>query len=242
MKKIIVCLLLLFCLACSNKSKPYLVAIDKQWYSVALNGQTEFLNGFITDLLLETAKENKIEIKLISANWDNILEGLSLNKYQAVFSALNPYNFNMAKYDFSDEIIKTGYVLVVGKDKKYKDLNDLKNRHVGYLSGSGSLLILQKYINIFDEAYGSIPVMLGDITKNKIEGAVLSIIPAYKYVSDLFYDELKIIDPTINDQSIRIITIKNENTAFLKMFNVSLKSLEKKGKIKELLIKWGLPN
>lgn len=240
-KKFILCLCLFFCLACSDRSKPYLIAIDKQWYSIALNGQQEYLNGFISELLLEIAKENKIEIKLISVNWNDILDGLVLNKYQAVFSALVPYNFNKAKYDFSNDIIKTGYVLIVEKHKKFKNLKDLKNKHVGYIRGEASLEILQKYTDIFDEVYDFIPTMLGDITITKIEGALLSVIPAYRYVSDLFYDELKIIEPPINDQAIRLITLKNQNNDLLEIFNDTLRKLERKGKIKELLIKWGLP-
>lgn len=242
MKKAIFFFLLFFCLSCSDRSQPYLIAFDKQWYSVALDGQLEFLNGFIKDLLLEIAKENKIEIELITANWNDILEGLDLNKYQAVFSVMEPYNFNLAKYDFSYEIIKTGYVLVVGKDKKYKGLEDLKEKHVGYLIEADSLVILQKNTDIFDEAYDFIPQMLGDITKTVIEGAVLPVIPAYRYVSDLFYNELQIIKPAINKQAIRVVALKGQNKAFLKLFNASLNKLEKKGKIKELLIKWGLPD
>jgi ABC-type amino acid transport substrate-binding protein len=83
--------------------------------------------------------------------------------------------------------------------------------------------------------------MLEDIIETKIEAAILSVIPAYKYVSDLF-SNLKIIHPPINDQAIRLVTLKNQNEDLLRLFNSSLKKLEKSGKIKELKVKWGLPN
>lgn len=242
MKKIIIGLFLFICISCSNKSTSYSIAIDKGWYSVVLNGQTDFLNGFITDLLLEIAKENKIEINLISTNWDTIFDGLNMNKYQAIFSVLDPYNFNRAKYDFSSDIIKTGFVLVISKKQNYKNLGDLKEKHVGYLRGSNSLIFLQKNIQIFDETYDSIPVMLEDITKMKIEGAVLSIIPAYRYVKDLFYNDLKMVLPPINAQAIRLLTLKGQNKRLLILFNKSLEKLQKNGKLKELETKWGLPN
>lgn len=242
MKKIIICLILLFANACSDKSNPYTIAVDKNWYSIVLNGQATFVNGFITDLLLEIAKENKIEIKLISVNWDDIFDGLRKNKYHAVFSSLEPYNFNLARYDFSSAILKTGYVLVIGIKDNYKNLNDMKDKHVGYLRGSDSLVIIQKNTNIFDNVYDSVPTMLEDITKSKIDGAILSIIPAYKYVSDLFYKDLKIVYPPINDQSIRLLTLKNKNKEIIRLINKSLEKFKKNGKLKELEMKWKLPN
>jgi ABC-type amino acid transport substrate-binding protein len=240
-KKILIWLLI-FCFSCSVKSAPFSIAIDKNWYSIALNGQEASLNGFITDLLLELAKENKIEISLINANWDNILDGLNSNKYQAVFSALQPYNFNESRYDFSKAIIKTGYVLVAGIKDKYKNLEDMKEKHVGYIRSSDSLVIIQKYVNIFDEVYDNAAMMLGDITKTKIDGAVLSVIPAYRYVSDLFYNELKIVYPPINDQAIRLLTLKDKNKKFMKLFNNTLEKFKKNGKLKELKSKWKLPD
>lgn len=242
MKKIFLCLFLLLCFSCSDKSNPYSIAVDKNWYSIALNGQESFLNGFITDLLLEISKENKIEIKLINANWDDIFDGLRLKKYQAIFSAIDPYNFNIAKYDFSTEILKTGYVLVIGINDKYKSLNEMQEKHVGYLRGSSSLVILQKYSNIFNEVYDTTPDMLSDITKTKLQGAILPVIPAYKFVSDLFYKDLKIVYPPLNDQAIRLLTLKNQNKEILKIFNKTLEKFKKNGKLKELQKKWGLPN
>jgi len=241
-KRILFCIVLLFCIACSVKKPTYSIGIDKNWYSIALNGQQAFLNGFIKDLLLEIAKENKIEIKLREVNWDDIFDGLKLNRYQAIFSALEPYNFNKAKYDFSYEIIKTGYVLVIGKQEDYENLEDMKNKHVGYLRGEDSLVILQKYVNIFDEVYASVSVMLEDITKLKIEGAILSIIPANKFVSDLFSEELKIVYPPVNDQAVRLLTLKDQNKELLDLFNKTLEKFHENGKIKELEVKWGLPN
>jgi len=118
----------------------------------------------------------------------------------------------------------------------------MPNTHIGYLRGSSSLVILQQHADIFDEAYASIPSMFSDITKMKTEGALASIIPAYKYVKDLYPKELKLVLPPINDQAIRLVTLKNRNTDLLDLFNSGLKELERSGKLKELKIKWQLPH
>lgn len=225
-----------------DRSTPYTIAVDKNWYSLVLDGQGAFLNGFITDLLLEIAKENKIEINLISVNWDDIFDGLKKNKYQAVLSSMEPYNFNLAKYDFSSDIISTGYVLVIAKNKNYKNLSDMVEKHVGYISGADSLVILQKYEKIFDSGYDNAAVMLSDITKTILDGAVLSIIPANKYVNDLFYNDLKLVYPQINNQAIRLVTLKDQNKHLMKLFNKSLEKFKKNKKLNQLKEKWQLPD
>lgn len=241
MKKIIWCLILLFSTSCIGRSKPYTIAVDKNWYSLVLDGQASFLNGFITDLLLEITKENKVEIRLISVNWDDIFDGLNKKKYEAVLSPLEPYNFNLAKFDFSSDIISTGYALVISKNQNYKSLADMLEKRVGYINGSDSLVMLQKYLKILDVGYDSAAIMLTDITRTKLDGAVLSIIPAYKYVNDLFYNDLKLVFPPLDNQAIRLITLKNQNAHLMKMFNKSLDKLKKNKKLAALKEKWQMP-
>jgi len=67
-KKIIVCLLLFVLFSCEDGSKPYSIAIDKNWYPIVLNGQESLVNGFFSEVLLQIAKNKKIEISLVDTN------------------------------------------------------------------------------------------------------------------------------------------------------------------------------
>ena len=169
---------MLFVSCKGTEKRPYTIAIDKNWYSIVLNGQEANLNGFLSEVLLTIAKNKKIEFKLIEANWDVIFNDLDRKKYQAIFSALEELNFNVAKYDFSEDIIKTGFVLITAKGAKYENLNDLSTKHVGYLGGSNSLALLQKHQDIFASPYDALPTLLDSIIKGDTQAAILSIIPA----------------------------------------------------------------
>ncbi|NGX62990.1 MAG: L-cystine-binding protein FliY [Candidatus Anoxychlamydiales bacterium] len=241
MKKILLCLLAFLMISCQVKKSTNSIAMDKNWKAIVLNGQEANLNGFMNDLLLEIAKKKKTSFQLIDNSSDNLLLDLKKRKYKAAFSSVEPYNFNKAKYDFSTDIIKTGYVLITSKDAAFTSLADMSNKHVGYISDSQSILFLQKYEDIFEEKYTVVPQMLDDIVNGTIEGAIISIIPAYKYVKDLYQNELKIVDPPLNDQSIRIVTLKGENTELLNLFNSSLQEMKKSNFLKDLKEKWGLP-
>ncbi|NGX29017.1 MAG: L-cystine-binding protein FliY, partial [Candidatus Anoxychlamydiales bacterium] len=239
MRKIIICLLLLLVSCKGTEKRPYTIAIDKNWYSIVLNGQEANLNGFLSEVLLTIAKNKKMEFKLIEANWDDIFNDLDRKKYQAIFSALEELNFNVAKYDFSEDIIKTGFVLITAKGAKYENLNDLSTKHVGYLKDSPSLALLQRHQDIFASPYDALPTLLDSIIKDDTQAAILSIIPAYKYVSDLYQNELKIIEPSLTDQAIRLVTLKDENRDLLNLFNKSLEKLKKDNQLDKLKEKWG---
>lgn len=241
MKRIIFFVAILFLISCEQKSKPYSIAIDKNWFSLALNGQQSSLNGFINDLLLEITSEKKIYFEIVDSNFDELSSGLMKKKYDAILSSMEPYNFNRAKYDFSDDIIKTGFVLVVSMEDTFKALKDMENKHVGYISETGSVIFLQKYPQIFQQAYISVPLMLDDIVNGNLQGAILSVIPANKYVMDLYKNYLKIVYPPINDKAIKLVTLKNQNDELLQIFNSSLSKMKKNMKLNQLKKKWSLP-
>jgi ABC-type amino acid transport substrate-binding protein len=239
MKKIFVFFIFFILFSCQDSSKPYTIAVDKNFYSITLDGQRSNLNGFINDLLLEIAKIKKIEISLVDANFDNIYDNLYKGKYDAIFSSIDPYNFNLAKYDFSKDVLKTGFALVLPINSKSKSLDELTNTHIGYIKGSQSVYILQKYLNIFIEGYDSIPQMLDDIVSMQLEGALVPVLLANKYVFDLYQNDLKISFPLLDDESIKIITIKDKNKAFLKLFDSALDKLAKNHTLDNLKKKWG---
>ncbi|NGX33826.1 MAG: Arginine-binding extracellular protein ArtP [Candidatus Anoxychlamydiales bacterium] len=242
MKKILFCIALIFLVSCAGKkTKPYSIAMDKSWYSLALNGEIANLNGFINDFLLDITKEKKIYFEVIDSNFDELTLDLKKKKYDVILSAIEPYNFNKAKYDFSKDIIKTGFVLITSNKAAYKSLSDMSNKHVGYISETGSDIFLQKYEGIFEEPYVFVSKMLDDIVNGTLEGAILSIIPAYQYISDLYQNDLRIVYPPLNDQAIRVVTLKDQNQDLLNIFNTSLSQMKKNNKLEELKKKWSLP-
>ena len=244
MKKIFLLFsILLFLASCSSESyNTFSIARDKNWYASELNGEEKNVDGFVMDVLLEIAKDRDIEIELVNSSWDNLFLNLNKKHYEAVLSSLEPYNFNRAKYSFSKDLLKIGYSLIVLKDSKISSLKELNNKHVGYLKGDSSITFLQAHDEIFDEGYTNIPQMLDDIISGKIKAGIISIIPAYKYVSDLYYDYLKISNDLLSDNAIRLITLKNKNKRLLNIFNSSLQKLERSGKLKKLKEKWGFPD
>ena len=240
MKKILFLFSLFLIYSCSNQEDRYSVGVDPFWYSIQVNGQGRYLNGFISDLLLEIADEKKIDIKLVETSWDNLILGLEQEKYKCCFSTLDEYNFNQANFDFSDEILKTGYALVLRKDEEIKTLNNFEDGYIGYIFDDPSRNIIDKDENIQEVGYDFESVMLNDLKNEKIDGCILPIMVARKYVSDLFSDYLKISNDLLSPQSIKLIALKDQNKELIKNFNKVLVKLQKNKKLKMLKTKWGL--
>ncbi|MBN2479655.1 MAG: transporter substrate-binding domain-containing protein [Parachlamydiales bacterium] len=242
-KSLLFLFLIVFLVSCGKVQHRNSIAKDSYWYGIALNGQTNLVNGFINDVLIEISKIKNIEIEIVEVNWNNIIWELESQNVAAAFTSMDKFNFNLDKYDFSNDILKTGYSLIQRKNTNFQSLNEMKNKHVGYIRGERSEFLIDQTQDVYGEVYDFIPDMLKDLENDRIEAAILSVIPAYKYVSDLYEETLKInfSDP-ITDQSIKIMTLKNQNNEFLKILNSGLEDLEKSGKLKDLKIKWGLPN
>jgi ABC-type amino acid transport substrate-binding protein len=241
MKKIkfLLVLLLLFSASCTKKKKNfYTIGIDQNYPNLTINGQRGNLNGYIQDLFIEISQESNENITLVQDSYDNLNANLKKNKYVSILSTMPKVNFNLAKYDFSKEILNVGEALIVRKDSNYKSLNDLEKKHIGYISDNSLYDVLQKR-EIFEVKYINIPTALEDVENNKIEAVVLPILLASKYIEDNQYN-LKILYPLLTEDSFRILTLKNKNEKFLKFIDFYLEKLEKNQKLKNLKEKWHL--
>ncbi len=212
------------------------IGVDPLWYPIDFGKETSYVNGYTEDLLLEMAQYSGAQFELIQANWDNLLDGLKQGKYDAVITTLPPYEYNRAKYDFSENLLDLGPVLIVPLKAEKRDLTELQGELVGVITNDPSMLILAKHPSIIIRNYNSIPELLNALVKGEIEGALLNQIPAVNYVRDLYSTALEIVGKPMTDQGIHFIGPKGE----LKPLNKNLEALRKKKILAQLQKKWQL--
>ncbi|MBI5346620.1 MAG: amino acid ABC transporter substrate-binding protein [Chlamydiae bacterium] len=232
-------LLTLFLCGCSSKKETYVIGIDKSFYGLEAQGQQKHLYGFIEELLSEIASEMKVEFNLTFANWDSIMFDLEKGKYQAVFSSMVPHNFTESRYDFSKNFFPTGPVLIIPLSDKNIALEKIKNKHAGVITGSNSILILQKYPDITPQSFDSIPALLDGVVMGDVDLALLDITLAYPYIKDIYSESLKIGSSPLNDEGLRLISMKDQQKKLMTVFDKGLKALEKNKKLKAIEEKWG---
>ena len=217
------------------------IGIDSTWYPIDFGTQTAYVNGFVEELLLEIAKNSGIELERVSANGDSLYEEMKRGRYDAVLSALPPYDFNLAKYDFSENFLELGPVLIVPLASRAGSLQDMKGKIVGTIDGDAAIELLQPCPEVIPRgSYASIPELLNAVASSEIDGALLDLVPAASYLTDLFAGRLKMGTAPLNSSGLHLVTLKDKHGWFLAQFNRTLQQMKKKERLDPILQKWTL--
>lgn len=235
---IFISLLLLF--ACGSSQKGYLIGIDPSWYPVELMGREKNVQGFSLELLGEIAKVQNINISTLAVSWDNILPKLQNKDVDAILSSMRPYTFLENVYDFSEPFLLTGPVLVMPFDSSINSIAGLNGKEIAVIRDSSAVEILEKNPEVLIRVYDTVPQALNDIVANVIDGAVINGLIAEGYTLDLYQKKLKVVTPPLDDEGLRLISLHNNASHLIKVFNAGLSELKKSGKYDKLTKKWSL--
>lgn len=244
MKLKLITLLLCVLLACSCSGKKtkstYEIGIDPSWYPLQVPAQEKSLLAFSIELLVEIAKKERIQLAISTVNWDNLVQGLDEKKYDAILGSLPLYNFNVKKYSFSELYLKTGPVLVIPENSSIKGVKDLRGKEVGIVHGSSAAVLLQTAPGVILRNYDTVPATLADLFDQQLEAAAVPAIIAQDYVRNFYSGTLKIVGSPLNDEGLRLITLREAHPDLLRRFNKGLAAIKKNGEYEKLLKKWGL--
>ena len=236
--------LLAFFSSCSSSNEQsrhgtYRIGIDSTWSPLNFDKQQPYVNGYIEDILLEISRYNGISFEKIPADFNTLQDGLNKGKYDAILSSMPPLIFNTAKYDFSQNFLNTGLVLVTNATAKYGSLKDLSNELVGIVAGSPASIVIEQNPKIIIRTYLSIPALLSGVMNGEIEAAVVDRLPAASYVRDLYNTKLKIIDTPLTTSGLHAIAKKGSGR-IIHLFNQAIDHMKKKKILNSLEKKWQL--
>ncbi|MCP5509611.1 MAG: amino acid ABC transporter substrate-binding protein [Chlamydiales bacterium] len=240
MKRIFICLACLL-VGCGSMAKsPYRIAVDPSWYPLDLMGKEANVYAFSSDILKAISKKEGIPIDRVNVSWDDTLEGLQKDLYDGVLSPLPPYNFNRAKYDFSDLYLPTGYVLVIPARSSMKQLKKMQDAEIAVQKDSEAERILDLYPSTIPRFYVSPSVALDKLAKGEYKGVIMNVIPAVSFIEDKYADQLKISGDPLNDAGLRLIAIKGKRSELIEQFNEGLKKIKRDGTFDKLVEKWNV--
>lgn len=222
-----------------NPRTVYRVGIDPNWGPLDFGNQQPYVNGYTEELLLQMARYHGVAFKKSTGDNAKLIAGLKKGRYDAVLTSMPPYEFNKAKFDFSQNFLNTGLVLVMNEEAKYSDLSDLSDELVGIVTNSPAALIVEKNPKVIIRTYSSIPETLDAIVAGEIEAAVLPRLPVFAYVRDLYNEKLKIAPEPLTKEGLHAIAKKGSGS-FIRMFNKSIERMKKKHSLESLEKKWQL--
>jgi polar amino acid transport system substrate-binding protein len=227
--------------SCNQGGKNVIrIGIDPTFSPLNFEEMQPYVNGYIEDVLLEVSRFSGMHFEKINANWDTLLEGLDNRSYDAIISSMPPYNFNLAKYSFSQNFLELGPVLVVPSNSHYSDLDALSGELVGVIKGDPSVLVIEKHPEVIIRTYHTIQDLLNAVANGDIEAAVLDYLPAQSYLRDLYVGRLRIATKPLTDVGLQALTLKDQSSRFMRLFNQAIDQMKKKKVLISLRKKWNL--
>jgi polar amino acid transport system substrate-binding protein len=101
-------------------------------------------------------------------------------------------------------------------------------------------LLLESNPGIFISPCESIAEVIDLLQSGGAQGALLPLLTAQAYTEGSLRNTFMIVSPPLNDEGIRLITLKDENPKLIKDFNKGLEKLRKTGFYDQNLSKWNL--
>ncbi len=238
--KIFISLLVIFISGCGKdtSNQCYRIGVDPTFFPIELKGQTINMFAFSNELLQEISRIETMKFTLINTSWDNLLEGLKLNKYDGALSSLTSNLINNAKYSFSNTYIKTGPVLIVPIKESGISLKDLGGKIVAIEKTEIQLELMSQYTNVEIVFYDRIQSVLNDVGSGKYNACLIPTIQANAYAKNISYNQLTINSDPLTTEGVKLITLNNENTELITLFNNGLKKLIDNGRYNQLMEKW----
>ncbi len=230
-------MLLLIAVGCTSHKAPIRVGVDPNWNEIDSRGRERYLGGFTQELLLEISSYDGAPFELIHANPDSLYDGLARGQYDVVVSALPRYSYNQARYDFSENMISLGPVLIVPQTSRIKNLGSIVGS-VGLLEGSRDGLLLTPYPNLQMRTYPSVAALLEAVARGETQGGLLDRLTAQGFVNDLYAGQLRIATAPLTEEGIHFTAPKDN--PYMQRLETAVKSLRKKKKLQALRAKWGL--
>lgn len=214
----------------------YRIGRDPVWSPLDLKNDTYNVTAFTDALMREIGKAEGVNLELVDTSSVVLFSDLCRGKYEAVITSIAPND----RFDFSSPLILLGPVLVVREDSEIKTLNDLKNRKVGVNAYDASERIAGTVPGTLIKLYDNMPVALDDLAKGELEGVLIASMQAHALIPHRYSGVLRITTPPLNEDGIRLATLKKRGRALVTLFNRGVKKIKKKGLYKYLRLEYGV--
>lgn len=226
--------------SCSSSNKVYKIGVDPSWFPLDVAGKEPYVLAFSHELLQKIGRLKQCEFQRIAFSWDDMLQAVDKGQCQGILSSLQPYVFNLEKYQFSEVFLSTGPVLVMRDNATKSEVDQLYEKEIAVLSQNDEQLLIQKYPDVLLRTYDSLPMALVDLSTGAIDGVLIDYLKALSYVTDMYAGQLKIASAPLNHEGLKLVTMQGQSKRLVHLFNAGLKELQNTGEYAALLKKWKL--
>ncbi len=167
----------------------FVVGVDISHPPLSYLDENGELVGFDIDVLRAVADSLDIDIEFVPIEWVDKLELLKKNKIDCVASGFSLTEERKKNYEMTQPYFKNAQIILVLKEKGYKDIKDLKGKTIVGQANTVGMEVLKnsdKYQNIFREIkeYPSTISGVSDVKNRGADAAITDISTITKILND----------------------------------------------------------
>lgn len=201
--------------------------------------ETQEIVGFDVDLIKEIGKRIGLEVEIVPAAFDTIIQALNAGKYDCVVSAMTITEEREKEVDFSDPYIDSNQSLAVKKGSDIRSLEDLAGKVVGVQRGTTGELKAQELKEQYGiaeiKSYDDTLLAFEDLRAGRVD-AVINDLPvtAYLVQKDNSFEIVAEI-PTGEQYG---IAFREDSDELREAVNQALKEIKEDGTYDQIYQKW----
>jgi len=206
--------------ACGTSSQGSKKAIffDPSWPNASVGSKKANVTGLVIDYITHQ-QERPYDF----STHDHLLYQLEQKECAAIIASIPDVGINREKYAFSEPLIRTGPLFVT---KVGDTSTSFENKKIALEENSPAYLIAQKIENATLALYTDISKAFEDLSQGKVDAILCGALTAKSYLSGIYKGQLRAATEPLNDEGIRVITLKGHSFTF--------------GEIADLKKRWGL--
>ncbi len=199
------------------------------------------MSGFDYDLLTEIAKKENLQLQFIPQSWAILFNTLEAGNAEIAAGGIYITDERKKRFDLTDPYLETGTILLVGKDKKINELNDIRGKKIavkGSTIAERTVRDLLKDNNGTVESRDTLWLAVNSVLGNQAD-AVFGDAGALTHYAAGFKDQgVKLVTKTNQPTEYYAFLVKKGNTELLSKLNKGLAELKKDGTYDKLYQKW----
>jgi len=160
----------------AKKDGKMAIGLDDSFPPMGYRQADGKLVGFDIDAAEEVGKRLGIKIDWQPTAWDGVIHSLNAKKFDCIWNGMTITDERAKEVAFTKPYIMDGQIAIVNfKEKRFKNLKDLKAFKVGTQKGSSGLQAVKKLANAPAELkeYGDYPKALLDLEAGRIDVVVV---------------------------------------------------------------------
>ncbi|MCM1263177.1 MAG: transporter substrate-binding domain-containing protein [Butyrivibrio sp.] len=215
------------------------VAMEGTWAPWTYHDEDDKLVGFDTEVAEKIAEKLGVEAVFVEGEWDGLLAGLEVGRYDIMVNGVEVTDERSEKYDFTEPYAYIRTALVVGEDNTdITSFEDLEGKTTANSINSTYMYLAEEYgatvlgVDTLDQTMDMVLSGRADATLN----AEVSVYDYFNVHSDA---ELKVVALTDEASLVSIPIRKGEDSDSLReAINEAIKELRESGELAEISEKY----